>query len=245
MKPSFFIILSCFLFNACSNAQTSKNTNPSINTPDNKITYEEWKEEVRSNIRLSPKYGDAVKSQGQQEADHQLIEEYTKQQGTRPKASEVLVKHGFDYLYRGDLKTAMYRFNQAWILDPKNENVFWGFAVIYFNFGDFDNAMKELNEGLELNPQSSNILTDMATIHMVSFQTHNDPKELSTAIDLFTRSYAIDPKNQNTLFKLSAVYFMKKDCTNALKYYNECKALGGKPLTKEYIQAIEKGCANK
>lgn len=139
----------------------------------------------------------------------------------------------------------MYRFNQAWVLDPKNENSFWGFASIYFNFGDFQNAMKQLNEGLKLNPKSSNILTDKATIHLVLFQTHNDPKELSTAIDLFTQSYAIDPKNQNTLFKLSAVYLMKRDCKNALKYYNECKELGGNPLTKEYIQAIEKSCGNQ
>lgn len=244
MKYIFLIILSCFLLFACGNAQNRKDTKPEINTPDNKITYEEWKEEARSEIRLFPKFGGAVKSERQKEADQILIEEYTKQQGTRHKGSEVLVKLGFDYLYSGDPKTAMYRFNQAWILDPKNENAFWGFASIYFNFSDFDNAMKQLDEGLALNPESSNILTDKATIHLVVFQTHNDQKELSTAIDLFTQSYVIDPKNQNTLFKLSIAYFMKNDCKNALKYYNECKALGGKPLTKEYIRAIEKKCGN-
>jgi tetratricopeptide (TPR) repeat protein len=101
------------------------------------------------------------------------------------------------------------------------------------------------NEGLELNSKSSNILTDKATIHLIYFQAHNDQKQLATALDLSTKSYAIDPKNQNTLFKLSAVYFMKKDCTIALKYYNESKALGGKSLTQEYIQAIEKSCGSK
>ena len=245
MKSFFIIILFCFVLSACSNGQNRKNNNPDISTPHNKITYEEWKEEAKSNIRLFPKFRDAVKDEGQKEADQELINDYIKQQGTRHKGSEVLVNLGFDYLYGGDPKTAMYRFNQAWLLDPKNENAFWGFAVIYFNFGDFGNAMKQLNEGLELNPKSSNILTDKATIHLIFFQAHNDQKELATALDLFTQSYDIDPKNQNTLFKLSALYFMKKDCTNALKYYNECKALGGKPLTQEYIKAIEKSCGSK
>lgn len=245
MKYPFIIVLFCFALNACSNGQDRTNNNPDINIPNHKITYEEWKEEAKSNIRLLPKFGDAVKDEDQKEADQELIKDCIKQYGTRHKGSEQLVNLGFDYLYRGDPKTAMYRFNQAWLLDPENENALWGYAVIYFNFGDIENAMKQLSEGLELNPKSSNILTDIATIHVIFFQTHNDQKELATALDLFTKSYAIDPKNQNTLFKLSNVYFMKEDCNNALKYYNECKALGGKPLTKEYIQDIEKSCENK
>jgi len=139
----------------------------------------------------------------------------------------------------------MYRFNQAWLLDPKNENVFWGFASIYFNFDDYENAMKQLDEGLLLNPKSSKIITDKATIHLTLFQSRNDPKELAIANDLFTQSYLIDPENQVTLFKLSISYFLKNDCENALKYYRECKALGGRSLSPEYIQAIDKMCANK
>ena len=240
MKPAIFILLFCSLLTACINAQDRKS-----NGANTKIAYEEWKDEAKLNIRLFPKFGGAVKNEEQKKADQELIETYTKQQGTRHKGSEVLVKLGFDYFYKGDLRTAMYRFNQAWLLDPKNENAFWGFASIYFNFGDLDNAMKQLNEGLELNPRSSNILTDKGTIHFALFQPHHDQKELSAAADLFRQSYAIDPKNQNTLFKLSVVYFIKNDCNNALKYYKECKALGGKPLTQEYIQAIEKSCGNK
>lgn len=245
MKSLFIIISFCCILSACSNAQDRKSNQPIINTPHSNITYEEWKEEAKSDIRLSPKFGNAVKDENQKEADEDLIKKYIKQKGTREKGSEVLVNLGFKYLYNGDPKTAMYRFNQAWLLDPKNENAFWGFAVVYYNFGDFENSMKQLNEGLELNPKSSNILTDKATIHIVFFQEHNDQKELATALDLFTQSYAIDPKNQNTLFKLSVFYFMKKDYPNALKYYNECKALGGKPLTKEYIQEIEKIAGTK
>jgi tetratricopeptide (TPR) repeat protein len=226
----------------CSNGQERNSSSADIVTPNNKITYDDWKEEAKLDVRLSPKFGNVVKNEAQKEADQELINDYTKQEGTAQKGSELLVKLGFNYLYKGDPKTAMYRFNQAWLLNPKNENALWGFAVVYFNFGDFDNALKQLNEGLKLNPKSSNILTDLGTIHCVLFQAHNDQKQLIQALDFFNQSYAVDPGNQNTLFKLSAVYLMKKDCSNALKYYNECKALGGKPLTDEYVEAIEKSC---
>ena len=206
------------------------------------ITYSNWKEEAKTEIRLLPKYGNAVKTKEQKESDQELIKNYLDQAGTNRKASELLVKLGFDYLYKQDLKTAMYRFNQAWLLDPTNENVFWGFGAIYFSFGDFESGMYQYDEGLKLNANSSNILTDKATIYMTRFMNSHSDKDFDLAINNFKKSYSIDPRNQNTLFKMSACYFVKKDCENAWKYYNECKKLGGRPITREYTEALTQGC---
>ncbi|MFD2162486.1 tetratricopeptide repeat protein [Paradesertivirga mongoliensis] len=206
------------------------------------ITYSGWKEEAKTEIRLLPKYGNAIKTKEQKASDQELIQTYLKQAGTNRKASELLVKLGFDYLYKQDLKTAMYRFNQAWLLDPTNENVFWGFGAIYFSFGDFESGMYQYDEGLKLNPNSSNILTDKATVYMTRFMKSNSDKDFNLAINHFKKSYSIDSKNQNTLFKMSACYFVKKDCDNAWKYYNECKELGGRPITKEYTEALTRSC---
>lgn len=206
------------------------------------MTYSEWESEAKTNIRLLPKYGNIQKSKEQIKADNELIADYLAQAGTRYKGSELLIKLGFDYLYKGDLKTAMYRFNQAWLLDPKNENVFWGFGAIYFAFKDFKNALKQYDEGLIINSNSSNIITDKASIYLTNYQMNNSSKDLNLAIDLFEKSLTIDSKNQNTLFKLSASYYLKKDCKNALKYYTECKKLGGKPITIEYTNALNQLC---
>lgn len=206
------------------------------------MSYADWKEEAKTNIRLLPKYGNVPKTEGQKEADEKMRKTYLEQEGTPRKASELLIKLGFDYLYRGDIKTAMYRFNQAWLLDPENENVYWGFGAIYFMFQDFENALKQYEEGLLINPASSNILTDKATIYLTKFQSSNDSEELDLAIELFEKSYSVDPKNQNTLFKVSVCYFMKNECGRAWKYYNECKELGGKPITKGYTEALTQNC---
>ncbi|MGX5691427.1 tetratricopeptide repeat protein [Arcticibacter tournemirensis] len=206
------------------------------------ISYSAWKEEAKSNIRLLPQYGGAEKTQEQKSADQELIDAYTAQEGSRRKGSELLVKLGFDYLYRGDLKTAMYRFNQAWILDSGNANAYWGFGAVYFSFGDFDNAQKQYDQGLKIDENSTNILTDKATIYMTSYMNGENESDYNQALTLFRKSYSIDSKNPNTLFKLSVCYFVKKDCGNAWKYYNECQKLGGHPITKEYTEALAQGC---
>jgi tetratricopeptide (TPR) repeat protein len=206
------------------------------------ISYTDWKKEAETQINLQPEYGNIPKSKEQIEEDRQFIETVLKQDTTHRKGSEHLVKLGFTYLYRGDMETAMRRFNQAWLLDPKNENAYWGYAVVYFAFNDLKEASKQLDKGLLLNPQSSNILTDKATIYMTDYMNSHNVDNLNEAIEVFNQSYKIDPSNQNTLFKLSAAYFYKKDCSNAWKYYNECMKLGGQPVTKEYSEALKAQC---
>jgi tetratricopeptide (TPR) repeat protein len=206
------------------------------------IDYATWKEESKSNIRLLPEYGNATKSKEQKEADEEFIKRSVQQDGSREKASEHMVEFGFSYLYRKDIRTAMYRFNQAWLLNPKNENAYWGFGAIYFSFNDFENAMIQYTKGLEINPESSKILTDKATVYLTKFYTTGSKITLDSAINIFKRSYFVDPKNQNTLFKLSVSYLMSDNCNEALRYYNECKVLGGRPITTDYTEALTQKC---
>lgn len=239
--PIFVLaILLNTLIISCSNGQSPQNANaaPSAKT----ITYKEWKEEAKTNIRLLPKYGNNPKNEAQKEADNKLINMYLKQHGTRRKASEVLIKLGFDYLYRGNIKTAMYRFNQAWLLDSSNVDVHWGFGAVYHSLGDYGSAMKEYDEGLSIDPKNSKIITDKATVYLGGYYTNKDSLKLKKAIVLLEQSYGLDSKNQNTLFKLSVCYFLSNDCKKAKKYYNECMDLGGEPVTKEYTKALNEKC---
>jgi tetratricopeptide (TPR) repeat protein len=214
----------------------------SVHAHGQQIDYSAWQEEAKTNIRLLPEYGNAEKTKEQKEADEEFIKTSLKQDGTRERASEHMIELGFNYLSRNDLKTAMYRFNQAWLLNPKNENAYWGFGVIYFSFNDLDKAMAQYEKGLKINPRSSNLLTGKASVMMSRFQASGSRDHLTTAINILKQSYAIDPKNQITLYRLSACYLLSADCKNALKYYEECMALGGKPVVPEYTKAIKKEC---
>ena len=57
-----------------------------------------------------------------------------------------------------------------------------------------------------------------------------------------TKSYKLDSTDPQTTFKLSLLYFNKGDCNNAWKYYDECKSLGGQPITEAYTTDLQKAC---
>lgn len=123
--------------------------------------YEKWKGQGATNIRLLPKYGHAEKTVQQKEADAEFIKTTTKEL-TPQAASEKYVEFGFKYLNEGNPQTAMYRFNQAWLLDAKNPGVYWGFGSVYFSFKDYKNAVNQYNEGLSIDPGNKGILKDRA-----------------------------------------------------------------------------------
>jgi len=242
LRSVIFVVTTLFstLFISCGNAQSPPKAGPSSSAKQ--ITYPEWEEEAKVNIRLLPKYGNRPKTEQQKEADNELINNYVKQEGTRHKASEVLINQGFKHLYQGDAKTAMYRFNQAWLLDSTNVDTYWGFGAVYHSLKQYELALAQYDEALRTDPKNSKIITDKATIYMADFQLNNDTSKLKEAIVLMEQSYGLDSKNQNTLFKLSVCHFFNNDCKMAKKYYNECMALGGKPVTQEYARALNERC---
>src|SRR5436190_9598559 len=104
---------------------------------------------------------------------------------TRRQASNHLIELGFQYYYRPDFKTAMYRFNQAYLLDSTNTDIFWGYGAIYMTLGDYKKAQQEYLEGLSVNSQNTHLLTDYGTYFMNQYyvlQPVND-KDASRNLD--------------------------------------------------------------
>lgn len=217
---------------------------------DNTLTSEQWNEEAKTNIRLLPKYGHIAKTEGQKAADKEFMETTLRQYSTNRKASDHLIELGFKYLYK-DIKTAMYRFNQAYLLDSANSDIYWGYGGVYMRLGDLENAQKQYLEGLTVNPKNTNILTDYGTYFMSRYYGLQPLDEkialthLDSAMIYLNKSFQLDKTNPNTSFKLSACYYQKKDCKNALIYYNKCKSVGGQPITEDFTIALTQQCKIK
>jgi tetratricopeptide (TPR) repeat protein len=207
-----------------------------------RMSFSDWKEEAKTNKRLLPKYGYLKKTDEEKKADEEFIKYILKTDSTFRKGSDHLVQLGFKYMYRGDIKTAMYRMNQAWLLDSLNSNVFWGFGAIYGYFSQYDLQKDQYDEGLKLDSMNSNIYTDFATLYLSKFYDSSNKYNLFLAIELLRKSYLIEPKNQVTLFKLSICYMNLNECSFAWKYYDECKKLGGEPITDAYTKDLKKYC---
>ncbi len=198
------------------------------------MTLDQWNEEAKTDIRFLPKYGYAEKSAGQLDADSIFIRQALSDFANKRLASEELINLGFKYLYH-DIKTAMYRFNQAYLLDSTNSDIYWGFGAVYMILEDYPRAREQYEDGLLHDPVNSRIMTDYGTYFMAQ-------NNVDSAILFLFRSYTLDSTNQNTSLKLSACYYNKEDCKSAVYFYERCKSLGGKPLTKEFVDALQAKC---
>lgn len=252
MKQIRVLIVGLFTLTACVQNQKTDQSQTSKNTENSELQARSTREnDANTDIRLLPKYGNRQKTKEQIASDDKFIQETLQQEqfkGDRRSASDHMIKLGFNYLYKGDLKTAMYRFNQAYLLDSLNTDIYWGYGGVYVARQDYEQAVNLYREGLLINPENTHLLTDLGTCFLMICQTllpTNKDKALGNldlAIKYMMKSYAIDAKDPNTTYKLSVCHLIKSDCDNAWKYYNECVALGGAPIPDDYAEYLKTKC---
>ena len=110
--------------------------------------------DTRTTISQVPMYGgiDRNTIPELKAADEKLIKDTTEHYGSREKACAAFLNNGFAYYQKDDLANAMRRFNQAWLLDPKNSEVYWGFSSVLHDQGKNCEAMHMIDKALTLNP---------------------------------------------------------------------------------------------
>ena len=215
------------------------------------ISYPEWQKMAATKSRMLPKYGGVARTPEEKENDDKFVNSIlTMEQfkGDTLAASNHMITLGFKYYYTGDLVTAMSRFNQAYLIDSTNSDIYWGFGAVYTSLGALDEAKSLYESGLKMNPKNTNILTDLGTYYLQQYYMliPLDKKwaapQLDSAINYLLDAYKFNPQEINATYKLSICYWLKEDCTSAWEYYRICEKLGGTPITKEFTKDLKKDC---
>ncbi len=71
-----------------------------------------------------PMFGGVTKNAAMIQADNDFIATVLAKGVTRAQGSDKMVVLGWQYFFQHDYTTAMKRFNQAWLLDPDNGDLF-------------------------------------------------------------------------------------------------------------------------
>ena len=103
-----------------------------------RFTLAHWKEQSGIQINLLPLYGNKPKSEKEQSADREFLEQIhlgELRSDIRHKSNQA-AESGWNNYYSGALDTAMFRFNQSWLIDSTNTAPYVGFAVVYSTLGD-------------------------------------------------------------------------------------------------------------
>lgn len=197
--------------------------------------------EGRVPIDQAPMYGGMDRSAIPElkAADEKLIADTTSQFGTRQKASAAFISSGFAYYQRDDLANAMRRFNQAWLLDPNNPEVYAGFGSVLHDQGKNCEAMQMMEKALAMNPPAfQGIYPDAArliTLCAVSDKGLTPEAKIrlfERSESLYKKAEEIEPNKTYLYGSWAAAYYWRGQYPEAWAMVTKERAAGGKPHEK-------------
>jgi len=167
---------------------------------------------------LLPMFGEIKKSAEQLKIDQDFIVYCDNHFEDRNEATQYHVDKGWEYFYQNDLNTAMKRFNQAWLLDSLNADVYWGFGNILGNQQKYQESLRYFEKSLSLNPENPQVWYCSATSYGQLFFQTKDVTLLNKAIDNLKQSVSLDPTNALAYGQLTACYSYFNQQDSARKY---------------------------
>jgi len=212
------------------------------------LTYSEWQWQSAVDNRLAPRYGGRDKTAEQLASDSAFVAQTLAVEPDRRKASEGLTQLGFQLLREGNLVHAMYRFNQAWLLDPSEPEIFRGYGAFFMALDRSTDAGQEYAYGLMVDSVNVPLMVDFsAAILAEQHQMETkDPEKadlmLSAAIRLLERAMRFDPKSAEAAFKLSVCHVVKKECAEAWRYHDLAVSLGSTSITPKFEAQLKAEC---
>lgn len=168
-------------------------------------------------INEIPMYGNMNKTEEMKKADAVLIAEVQKAGYSREAGAKAAVQRGWTSFDKGDLGGAMRRFNQAWLLDPENGDIYHGFAVVVHRRDkSLSEAEKYFHLALSKPKVGANAYVDYGRFLWLQNRYDESLAQLNKAIK-------ISPTAYNAYSNISFVYYKKGDFVQACKWAKDAK----------------------
>ncbi|MBP5441127.1 MAG: hypothetical protein J6Y14_09535 [Fibrobacter sp.] len=176
-------------------------------------------------INEIPEYGNQPKSPEMLQADQQFL---NKVQGKEQEAFEHLMNVGWSFFQRGDIGTAIKRFNQAWLIDSTRYESYWGFAAAEGRLNNlktsklyYEKALSHGGDTKILNPEYAIVLREQA-------KAENNSEKLANADNLFMSE--IEAGNE----KAACIYAYQLFRENKKEY--ACQIMASCPDDKDNLK---------
>jgi len=196
-------------------------------------------QECKEGINLIPMYGGFPKCEQQIKSDNDFFAFVDSKFKDRKIAALSYVKLGWDYFYKNDLETSMKRFNQAWLLDSLNADVYWGFGNLLGRKNELKASIPFFEKSLKFKPNNSKVLESVATSYGQLFVTTQQVSLLNKAIESLNKANNLDKNNPRILAQLTSAYsyFSQKDSAN--KYLKLTDKLDPKAIHPEVRKLLK------
>jgi tetratricopeptide (TPR) repeat protein len=167
--------------------------------------------------------------------------------------SQDATQRGWKAYYQGDLDTAIKRFNQGWMFDRENPEVYWGFGLIMGQRASQEDPEKCLKESIRFlklandrAPEDGRIIGDLAFSHTIlghyyqsTGQSDKQVREhFETAGELYSKAYKKAPNYPPITANWSIFYFYTGNYEKAKDKVDEAIKLGYQ-FSPDYIKELE------
>ena len=165
--------------------------------------------------RLLPLFGGLNATQATQLLGEGKLKAIAASFASPAEASAFFATKGFEYLRENQPDTAVYRFNLAWLLDPKNADAYRGLGVVASSSPTPDAAIALLASGLALAPNSDLMLSDLGSTYLIRYSQAKKKKDLTTGFELLQRATTLAPTNGVAWQQLARAYYYQEKYAEA------------------------------
>ena len=188
--------------------------------------------------RLRPLFGGLTPAQATQVIGEAQLKAIAASFASRAEASAFFATKGFEYLSENKSDTATYRFNLAWLLDPKNADAYRGLGIVASTQPTPDAAIGLLTTGLALAPANSLLLSDLGTSHLIRYGQTKKKKDLTAGLDLLQRATAADATNANTWQELARGFYYQEKYVEAWAAVHKGQSLSPSSLDFGFVSDL-------
>jgi len=164
-------------------------------------------------------YGNVPPTPEIEKINERFIENVIKQFGSREVAAKKHIDFAWQYFHEGDLETAMKRFNQSWLLNPNDPEVFFGFGCILDAERQPEKAIEMHGKAIEINPEYAGAYHNRA-LDYVSIG------DFENAIPDFSKVMEIEPNNGQIYNDRAVAYYRLKQYNKSWEDVQKAKELG-------------------
>lgn len=194
--------------------------------------------EAATDPKVLPMFGGIVKTEQQQKQDEKFLKSCDANFKSRQEASQFFMDRGWDYYAEGQIDTALYRFNLAWLLNQNNGDTYWAFGLVSAARNQPTEAIKLYEKAQELLPDNSLLYSDMGASYLLAYKAKKRKKHLKKATKTLAEALKLDDQNSFALYSLSEIKYLEKKYTDAWTYLHQARELNMTSLDYGYLYEL-------
>jgi Tfp pilus assembly protein PilF len=188
-----------------------------------------------------------ARSEDLKKADEAFIRDSALRYGNRQAGSNTLAAQGWTAVRSRQVDLAMLRFNQAWLLNPKNYSAFWGFGAVLSEKGKLAEALEYLETARELieDPtQRVALLCDLGAVHSAYAARLPADRQLERAQQFvlansrFTESLDNDPKFAPSWREWAISLYDQERYSEAWIRVKKAREFQAEPFPPEFLKKL-------